>query len=441
MKKLLALLLAMLLPLYACAECSGFSFTVTTDETSFLQLMKEALLLADPTVDASTVENEAKLLQYLVNGFGVNASAQEDAFSLELLAGGQRLIDLVAYETEEEVLLTSAMLPGYVLVEENARDGEQLAVLNEVDWLALAANAYTDVSKWFADLQHTESRGAFDGDAYEGGTRCTTWVLTDKDIAALISTLLTEDVRNAFKLWLEASGVDAADLLDWFDEKNAQVAQEGQYSYMLRLVRDGEDVPVGASLTVLNAGEQLATVSLGFLPEGMRLVVGLGLNAQNYWWEFAANAKAEGGLATLYGMSREWAADKQDGFSYVSAAVEPAYACAWQCDFTETEDGFTWLASVTEGEACILSSQGEVDASGMAGKVAFGPANAAVLNVEFRVGEAEAIAPMAEDLTRCSSSDPADGALYTELTQKLLASLTARLLKVVPLNLLMNLGQ
>lgn len=441
MKKLLALILAMLLPLCACAECSGFSFIVTTDETAFIQLMKDALLLADPTADASSVENEAKLLQYLINGFGVNASAQADAFSLELLAGGQRLIDLVAYETEEEVLLTSAMLPGYVLVEENTSDAEQLTALNEVDWLALAESACTDASEWFADVQPTESRGAFDGDAYEGGAKCTTWVLTDKDVAALLSAIATEDVRNVLTLWMEASGMDAADVLRQFDEKNAQVAQEGQHSYMLRLVSDGEDALVGASLTVLNAGEQLATASLGFLEEGLRLVVGLGLNAQNYWWEFTANEKTEGSVCTLYGTSREWAADKQDGFSYVSAAVEPAYACVWQCSLTETGDGFTWLASVTEGETCVLSSEGTADASSVAGKVAFGPADAAVLTVEFRMGEAEAIAPMADGLTRCSISDPADAALYNELTQKLVTSLTARLLKVVPLNLLMTLGQ
>lgn len=446
MKKLLALLLAMLLPLSGFAETYVFSVSVEADEEAFVQLAKEALA-SDPSVAPADTESYAKLIHQVLNGLGLNAAFQENAMSLELLLGGGKLLDFAAYESQQEVNLTSTMLPGYALVSEmNDQGSSEQALLDdlaETDWAAICEGVMRGLQEWYAVIEPSVSRGAFDGDAFEGGTRCTTWMLSDMDIAALANALLTDEVREVLSVVMTALALDAEKMLAQFDELNDKVADEDRYLYLFRVVRDDADRLVGMSLTILQENDQVVTVSLGIKENEARLVAGLGLNKQNYWWEFTASHQQEDDVTRLSGISREWVADKADGFSYVRAEMEPAFNIDWQCNVTKSGNGCTWDAIVTSGETCIASSYGttDLDKSSLEYQFGIGDAAASPLTVKLSICPTDAIPSMADGLTRCSISDPADAKTYDQLVKQLAASFLARLMKLLPMDMLMTMNE
>ena len=157
-------------------------------------------------------------------------------------------------------------------------DGAQATALEQIDWVGAALSVLPSVTEWCNALKSTEAQGSFVGDAYEGGVKCTTWSVDDQAVAALVDAVLTEDVCAALKAVFTAMEMDADAILSQIREQNKLVAQENLHTYLLRWVQDAQDQPIGASLTVLKNGEQIATVSMGFQDDGCRLVIGLGLD-------------------------------------------------------------------------------------------------------------------------------------------------------------------
>ena len=408
MKKLLAILLALLLPLAAAADSDGICITVETEEAAFLQFAK-ALLMLDPAMDAATAAQDAALFQKLLDGLALDMTVQDNAAEMELRIGEQRLIDMTVYDDGQGTYLTSSMLPGYALKTTAAAPAADAAALDQIDWAGALQSAYPAAEAWLSSLEAQESRGVFIGDAYEGGVKCKTWTITDMDIAALVAAVMTEDVRTAVETLLSANGLDGKALIQQLDELNDKVAEDNSTVYILRAVTDGQDGLVGLSLAVVQNDVQVATASLGTEDASVRLVIGLGLQQENYWgeWTFTPVYDADAAWA-LKGTVREWSGSKDEAFASVSAEKEPVLAHDWLFRLHEAEDAY----------ACEFEI-------GFRGETA--------LRINLSVSPAEDIPTMDANLQICDTDDSGDQELHQKLLNQFSAALMARLIKVLPL--------
>ena len=435
MKKLLAILLVLMLPVCATAEAYSFTFDVETGE-AFLQFVENAMRLEGAETAEAT--EAAQMLQSLVNGMGMDFVAQEDAFDMQLRFSGEELMDLTAYETNQELMLTSTLIPGYALSAMQESDAAQATALEQIDWVGAALSVLPSVTEWCNALKSTEAQGSFVGDAYEGGVKCTTWSVADQAVATLVDAVLTEDVCAALKAVFTAMEMDADAILSQIREQNKLVAQENLHTYLLRWVQDAQDQPIGASLTVLKNGEQIATVSMGFQDDGCRLVIGLGLDIQNYWCETIVQDASVDEVWQLTCRTREWADDKENAFAYISAVKEPETDLSWSIAVDEQ----AWECVVRDRSEVILTANGTRDAQtgNVKGQIAIGSEAALILNIEFAMGPTTDIQPMSADVTKVSADNPEDADQYEQLVKQLTATLMARLIKLLPLQMILEMN-
>ena len=446
MKKVLALLLVCMLPFAALAETYGVSISIDTDETLFSDYLKSALAefpdaAADPQLDLYM-----RLIQQLLDGVTVDVAVQEDAVSVALQIGGGTLLDAIFYEVDDQLVITSSLLQGYALTENVESDATtQDAMLQELDWDVLGTQVNGTFSNWLYELETLVTTGQFVGDAYDGGTKCTTWVLSDKDIAALMETILSGDVRDAVSNVLTAMGFDAQNTLLELDAANARVRKENAYQYLVRAVHDDQNQLKGCSVTVYGDSVQLATFSLGVQEKGICIVFGFGVQDQNYWCELTVNARERNNMTFLSGQCMEWTAPKELRFAYVKTAVEPVSNQEWYCNITKSGQRYLWDASLYEGDkadyAYYFSSEGTANPSAATLDCSFsvGDSPYVPLTLKLKAGPVEALPELDATLARCSLSDPADAALLQSLAEQMYSKLLARLMKLIPLDLLLQL--
>lgn len=449
MKRLLALLLALILPGCAAAETVGLSLSVELDEVVFAAYTKQALQAAEPQFASYDLDALSAALAKSLNGLNADVAIQEDALAVKIDLANGELLNMAIHTTQDAVYMTSPMLSGYALWEHLQDTSEKQIVLEETDWKSVLDGVADAVTDWSLNFEPMVMQGSFDGDAYSGGTQCLTWMLSDKDVAALISALATEDVREVFiNLMQVMADVDGSVLLTKLDELNVKVAEADAYLYMLRVVTNDADEFVGASLTIMDAVSQIATCSVGMTDNAVKLVLGLGLNEQNYWWDISIKQTRQENITYLSGTSREWLADKSESYSYVSATNAPLASYLLRCSLTRSGERLLWDGSIsldTEASSepvCSVSGSyicetGTFDCSVGIG----GSGSSAPMRLKLRLGPVESIPPLDSTLKLCSTFTDADAALYEELTQKFAASLLARLIKLLPMDLIMTINQ
>ena len=437
MKKLLALLLALLLPLCAAAETYGFSIQVQVDETNFMGAVQN--VLTNGGVDVAAAEKQAELMKQLVDGMGLQLKFDDSAFSLVFQLCGSRLFDLTAYEQGEMTLVTSSMLAGYALAETAE---SQESTIPQSEWDAAAQSVAATLLSWLDDVEKTESAGMFVGDAFEGGTKCTTWTLDDKMLSQLIDEMLTEDVREVLSAMYEEMGLEAAEILANLDKVNKDAALNNRYAYVLRAVENEEKL-VGLSLTVLQGDEQAATISIGFKENGITAVIGLGLEKQNYWCEFSSEWTDYEDNNSVIATVREWAASKDDAFAYVKGATAPANAIEWTFNAIPDAAGYSWNSALHANGEVLLNANGTAvpEEKTYNGTIIFGTDVKPLLNISFAMQPTDAIPEMDTSLVICSASDPADAELFEKLSNQLVAAISARLLKILPMDLILQMAQ
>ncbi len=449
MKKLLALLLAFLLPCCAFAEPRAVTVRVSTDDAAFAAYAKE-ILQKLPGITAETRDKYVQVLRTLLKDTRFTAITQADAESVDISIGGKPLLDLVVYSQENASYLTTSMLPGYALVEKNTDpqlSSNGPSQLNEAALSAIAVSVENAVSAWMNSFEPMVSYGSFQGDAYSGGTKCTTWLLSDQDIAALVSAMATEEVRAAVTQLLRESGADAVRLLQQFDDLNDRVAKADAYMYILRVVHDDEDRFVGLSLTILEGAEQLATVSFGKQQKELRLVIGLGLKTQNYWREYILQGSQENNLQAFKGFTREWVANKAEAFSSVSGTNLPVQTFSWSLNISQADSRYLWDASLYEGitndaDRKLVSCTGSFTPADKALEADFSliRSSSTPLKMQLAVKPAKEIPPLDSSIVVCSASNPADAERYAELNKQLSYELTRRLVTLLPMDLLLILS-
>lgn len=450
MKKLLALLLALLMPVSVLAETYEVSLSLATDEALFSQYVKQMIVM-DSTGENVDPDKLAAAVARILNGLGFSMKVQEDAAAIDIQLGGASVLDMVVHTEQDATFMTSSLLPGYCLRQTlDASTAQESAMADEiasVDWQAVLQRSSDALQAWQATIEPTIMTGVFSGDAYEGGTRCTSWVLTDKDIAALLNALMTDELRSVIAKVLTLLDVDAEDLLAQFDALNARVAEEDAYIYMLRAVENDAGQVIGLSLTVMQEYYQVATVSVGLSVDEIRLVTGLGVNEQNYWWEMSCRNKMDGKKRSVSGVSREWMAAKSDGFAYVKASMESLTNYQWQFNVSKAENVCVWDGSFSTWDGqnyeVLGTTSGVFDSktNAMNGVVGMGAAPNEPIKLAFSFAETEAIAALDSSAIVCDLPDPADAELAEKLLNQLGTALLARLIKRLPMELLLSLPQ
>lgn len=340
MKRLLALLLALLLPTIVLAESSRLDVTLTVNEAN----VAEALRTSGAFAGEFNEEGLCSAVARLINGMGMSLHMQDDAYRMDLRMAGSSLLDLSFLQQGDDVVMTSDLMEGYGLLLPGAA-ADMSSVFSgipadEEELLAVVNGMVEALAAQLAAIPCTSARGAFNGDAFTGGVYCDTYTFDDAQVAGIVNAMLTQEARAMLLSAADALGEDGAALLSAMDEKNAQVATDNVNRYILRVVKDAERTVIGLSCTVLQGERQVATASLGLREDGACLVVGLPLAQENYWhWHDMTIADTDdNGVSTytLQGELLEFTAPKDETFAYAKqTATDIRLNSDWSLHVTE----------------------------------------------------------------------------------------------------------
>lgn len=438
MKRFIALFLALLLPVCALAETVEIALRIQTAEALFNKLLQRSVQGA-AGVDAASMEAAVKLLQILLGDTTITAVTQEDAGSVSISLKGMNLLDVTTYQVGSESQMTSSLIPGYVLIEESDEDPAVDAEKEQ----KIAEDFMTAFKTWREALPSETAYGVFGGDAYAGGTVCTTWSITDSDIAKLMSELMTPELRALVSESLTVEESEQTDALDALEKANQRVAEENKYAYTIRCVKDDQDQIVGMSLTVFEHEKQLATLSLGLQEQEIRLVLGLGMKEQNYWSECRLTKNKHEQTTYTKGEACEWVADKSESFTYVSQTNAPAAAYLMNCIVTnygkrKLWDGHMYLGTKADAAKEFMTFAGSVNELAKSAEVKFSLRDRQqdLMTVALSTSPVEAILLPDESMVRCSETEQAD--LYTKVNQDFVFAISMRLIQIIPFDVLLK---
>ncbi len=435
MKKLLALLLALMLPVCVLAESRGISLKFSTDE-SFQPVMEEGLRISG--VPEAEITSMVQAIQRLIDGLEVDLTAQQDALSVNLFVGGGTLFDFIFRHTKDETVVTSSLLPEYALTEKREEPAPSVSYETALN---SAKDAFT---AWLTNMTPTVEEGSYYGDTFRGGARCTTWMLTDQDVAALINTLMTAEVRGYLTARLQQSGLSGVKLLQQFDAATSRMAQADTYAYILQLVDDTNGQFIGANLTIITEMDPVATVSFGKQKERYSIVLGMGMNGFNYWQECELNVIHRKNVYILDGSMREWISEKAISFQDVKK-TEVVGAYSTHCLLNRSLQRWFWEGDVYVGAdfnqmQTLLGYDGSYDQEDRSVQAAvyLGVEPETPIRADLIIGPGKPIPP-AEDTLNHVAAD--DAIAFNQLVTSFFNSLYARLFELLPPELLMMLMQ
>lgn len=433
MKRLFAILLAILLPMCAVAETYQLSLGMQLDEAMISQLAA----LPGNDADPRKTELMIKIAQYVLDGASVKVTVQDDAARIDIGISGGSLLDMTIYTEGDMAYVTSSLIPGKALTYEVVGTSEE-----EPDLTGVMNAVTTLLESRMTANPGVITTGSFTGDAYTGGTRCTTWYFSDKDIADLISELMTGEASQAVLSCLTAMGFEPEKLSE-IAAANDAVAQENQYAYIFRKVENDAGDVIGLSFTIIHEDTQVATLSLGAEKDGMRGVLGIGMPDQNYWWEFTLEAGDLQGRTSYGGISREWTSDKRNSFAYVAANEEPTLDTKWYCNVRKVGNRYLWDAGVYDAVDQVLmdylfTSTGSVNPS--TGLLDSEFTLSSIMTLSIDLGPVKAIPPMPADLACYSLTDPAMEKQTGKVLDLFASAIAARMIKLLPMDLILLLS-
>jgi len=341
MKRLICLLVTLLLPCFAVAE-GAWEMHVTWQADADAA---NAYLTKKNGEDSMIL---AAGMAELVNNLKVSLLSQQNGFQADVLYADESILSMGAFSKDDAGYAVSSLWPGYVLqvdVKEVDRAVDAwLAGLMKLDWqqfyLALKEES---LSRWMISLEGLKEQGSFSGDAYEGGVRRESILFDDRDFALLVDEVLfaLESFLPVDEAIVSMLGGDPYEALRAL---NHDVAMDNRYDYVLRRVSDLQDADVGYSLTVLENGSQVATLSLGMLEDGVHLVWGYGMNQQNYYLDALFTCK-----------ERHCAAEVQ----ILRDSTHAGYQAAQQMT-GQVVASFTANACMQQGDDGAAAVQGEI---------------------------------------------------------------------------------
>lgn len=447
MKRLIALILACLMPICALADTYEMSISVDTDEQLFVAELEKLLSNVPDAADDPQTSLYIQMIQKLLDGLAVNINLQDDAFSVDVQLGGGSLLDYTFYDREDNIVVTSSLFEGRALefdIEQPSAATGDADALKDLDWHRVEERVSNCFTQWMNSLEPVVTSGTYVGNTFENGSNCKIWAFEDKDVAALVKTAATGEIRAAAAAWLSAIDLDAATMLADLGSISDKVAEENRYRYLLRAVSDETGKWIALTLTVYDGLSQIATVSLGNETQEYRLVFGFGVEDKNYWCEMTVSASRLNNTTYLSGKCIEWMAEKKMSFPYVKNAVTPVSDQAWYCNIAASDKSYSWEASIYEDDksdsaycysssGTVIPAAGELDCNFSIGNSPYIP-----LTLKLKCGPGNEIPALDDTLLRCFVTDPADAGQYQEIIEEMSNRLTIRMIKLMPMDLLLE---
>lgn len=437
MKRIASLLLTLLLAMVplAAAENCRITFSVSVADETEVQHQTEAFALqvAEMFADVN-VPSLTDFLLRVAQETSLTILVQDKASALDVVLAGYPVLDVCAYRIADAMLLTSSLMPGYA-----ASIGYEPAAetLNLQDMLSAAESLQPVLSAWLAGVEGVRTEGVFAGDAYAGGSYCTTYTLQERDISALLSALLTPEVQQCLQPVLAASELDAEAFFAMLTAENDAHAAENQYAYIIRLVDDANGELVGASLTILKDNVQLATASLGLTSDALDLVVGLGLPQENYWFDLRVDITAFKALYCDTIRLREFRAPKDETYAYATASRAPETWLTWSLTAYE--------ASGKDHIDALLVNELTGEQLRLRGSISEEPSTLTVetvdlpLHMSITIEETgDTVLAMHEGLM-VFNIDESSSEAYIAAMEELTKRFAAKMMKIIPMDLLMML--
>lgn len=290
MKKLLACLLALLLPCCALAETYSLDWTMRVSPDGVALLSD--ISLASGALSEKMAAAVAELFSSLSARFVVSDTGNRYRFSLAYQDLELLLFD--AQDSDETSTAVCNLAPGILL--KLAVDHDSVAVskdavdaLNHLSLADFQRRLAPSWDAWVASLDTEVDHGVFAGDAYAGEGRCRTYRFDERDVAVLLESMLAAELNDNIQPVLKYLSWqfwhDEDSITDYLRDCFRNAAMRNRYRYVLRLVDDGTDGHplTGLSLIVYEGDQQVATLSCGHPETGFKAVLGYGLRGQNYY--------------------------------------------------------------------------------------------------------------------------------------------------------------
>lgn len=295
MKKLLACLLALMLPCCALADTRAWGLTINVSKEGMIKLFDT---LADYDLMDDRAEYSDEWLGNLAEFMSAfSLSAVEDVYGergrIAYACMGTEIFAMDYTYTDGEIKMITSIVPDIMMtfptdfLPPTVLTPPQAAkAYAEMDWEPVLDVFSDTVSHWVATLDVSTEEGVFAGETYSGGTSRFTFRLDDRDIAVLLESLLDaewpEDFTNLIAYYFYMLADDSDNLLAALRANIRDTAADSEYSYVFHVVCEQDDV-IGLSLTVYQRDTQIATLSMGLDETNVDVLLGWGYEDGNYY--------------------------------------------------------------------------------------------------------------------------------------------------------------
>ena len=314
MKKLLAFLLALMLPLSALADGLSANLYGTLWADGIIGLLDSQ----SAGERYPLIEEWLHVMAEFVNAFSLASAADEQSGYgyMTLRYGEESLYSFDVTATEQGTVMRHSMLPDMPLLlsPENLYANPAALLpgsLKSAPWDGVYATFRACLNRWAQAMETTETKGHFAGDAYAGGVYRTTLRFDERDLALLLSMLLDadwpEDFASLFLGPIRQAGGDPEDIAAYLREEIRLKALDNRYRYVLHLVRDGQEEPLGLSMIVYLQDQQVASLSASAPDDqgGITLVLGWGVRGENVYLLAQTSPSDENGLRLSASLLRD----------------------------------------------------------------------------------------------------------------------------------------
>lgn len=306
MKKLLAILLALMLPCCALADIETATWTMEVTADGLAELFSAIKPYIDYGFLLPTSSEMLGDAAEMLSGFSVTVQADDAGAShISFDFGDRNCFTIDTAIVDETEYLVSSLLPGLLCVSPYDTEPQELAALasialDNMNWGAVWAALDECFADWEQTLDMTVEYGYFAGDAYMGSGCCMTFRFDERDLSTLLEALSRAE-------WPEELSVLAryVERLYWSGETSMgdafhasiqDAAFSNPYHYVLRLVDSGDDdaSAIGLSLLTYDGDQLVSTLSMGFYDGRLEAVLGYGLRDENFYlamtFDFAPDA-------------------------------------------------------------------------------------------------------------------------------------------------------
>lgn len=440
MRKLICLMLILLLPCTAMAEAWHARTQVEVNEDCLMALLT-------PLIPDDESKGEIAAISGILDGSELDIVVQQDGLSAAVMFGGKKLLDFAAFIRDEQMLITSGLFRGYALAIPMSSHENQLE--NRItNLIAAIVNAVDSLENAQLEIEQNDQAGVFAGDAYHGGAYCQTIVIEDKDIAQMISSILTDEVCAAVTAFLAEIDLGGEAFFTEIDELNERAAANNMHRYIIRLVEDHEHDPLGLSVTILRGDEQITTLSVGLSGTVMHIVSGMGAAEENLWYDHLIVADSEANALRLGGTCRQFTGAKDEDYAYAAAIMEqPLSLLNWALQTETTDDVFRWHYQHEAGgsvypfdETVVCTGSRNAVTGAISSTLSVKADGNDLSNVRLEIFRTEEQITVPDGkLTICDLGSTDDEQLYlqSEITDLAMQMLTLRLMTILPLDLMM----